>query len=71
MSPKWRFILLHGEGWALFTMVGFLLLYRFWDHQPIDTSIVVTSLIVWPLGGLLFGQSMWERHQKQLARGKG
>jgi len=68
MSPKWKYILLYGEGWAACLFIITLLLDRFWHHEKIDAAAIIIGLAIYPLGGIFFGHYLWALRQRRLGR---
>ena len=56
---KWHFVLWRGVvGWGIPTAILFKLIMLFLEGRPF-TDGLVTALIMFPIGGILFGLSMW------------
>ena len=64
---KFRFILLRGVlGWGITTAILFQLIMHFTAGQDFFDGII-SSLIIFPLVGILFGYFMWHsKHKKEL-----
>ncbi len=56
---KWHYIIVHGMlCWGLGTAVLFSLLMFFFNEQPFWNTLL-KSLIMFPLGGIVWGSIMW------------
>jgi len=59
---KLRFMLLNGVlMWGGFMILFLNGLHSFVLHDPSERAYFVTSLVVWPFAGLLFGLLTWNR----------
>ena len=56
---KWHFVFWRGVvGWGIPTALLFKLIISLIGDQPF-TDGLVTALIIFPIGGIFFGLSMW------------
>lgn len=68
--PKWKFVVTQGLSWAVVTMVLVTLLDFSFEKGAGNFTFrsVLIRLIVWLVGGLVFGMWMravlWKRYQK-------
>ena len=59
---KFRFMLVNGSiMWGGFMILFLNAIHLFILHDPAELTYFITSLIVWPLGGLLFGLLTWNK----------
>lgn len=64
-DTKLRFILLRGPlGWGIPTAILFQLIMHLTDEQDFFDGII-SSLIIFPLVGILFGYFMWHSKHKK------
>ena len=62
---KFRFILLRGPlGWGISTVILFQLIMHLTGEQDFFDGII-SSLIIFPLVGILFGYFMWHSKHKK------
>ena len=62
---KWYYIIVHGAiGWGISTGVLFSLLQSF-THETSFIDAIELSLILFPIGGICWGASMWFYFNKQ------
>ena len=62
---KFRFILLNGVlGWGIPTAIFFQLIMHFTDERDFFDGII-SSLIIFPITGILFGYFLWNSKHKK------
>jgi hypothetical protein len=67
-----RFVLLYGVlGWGIPTAILFVLIRCYQDGWNSFLFHLISALVLFPLGGILVGHSMWKRLERRHVRSAG
>jgi hypothetical protein len=63
---KWNFVLIDGMlRWGIIMTIFFLLFQKFVFNWEIDSFTIISTLVIFLIGGLVWGLWVWNRIEKQ------
>ncbi|EKE84707.1 hypothetical protein [Idiomarina xiamenensis] len=74
-AGKWRFVRKYGARWGILMFIAFMIFHLITrvnfnspDWQAQLWASIITNLITWSIGGLLFGLVVWYTNERSFRR---